>query len=86
LEGLTCVAEALGEDSRTARLIGIAEALREDTAYPRYAAWAADLQPRLAAARSRLSEERWEAALVEGRAMSLDQAISYALEDAEERT
>jgi hypothetical protein len=76
----------VGEDSRTARFIGIAEALREDTAYPRYAAWAADLQSRLAAARSRLGEERWEAALVEGRAMNLDEAISYALDDAEEHT
>ena len=86
LEGLACVAEAVGEDSRTARFIGIAEALREDTAYPRYAAWAADLQSRLAAARSRLGEERWEAALVEGRAMNLDQAISYVLAGTEERT
>jgi predicted ATPase len=86
LEGLACVAEAVGEDSRTARFIGIAEVLREDTAYPRYAAWATYLQPRLAAVRSRLGEERWEAALAEGRAMILDQAISYALEGTEENT
>ena len=74
----------MGEEARTARLIGMAEALFEPTAYPRDPAWTADLQPRLAAARSRLGEEGWEEALAEGRAMTLDEAISCALEGEDE--
>jgi predicted ATPase/class 3 adenylate cyclase len=81
LEGLACVAETVGEESRTARLIGMADALREATAYPRDPTWTADLRPRLAAARSRLGEEGWEEALAEGRAMTLEEAISYGLEE-----
>ena len=83
LEGLACVAEALGEDSRTARLIGMAEALRVATGYPRDPDRDADLQPRLAAARSRLGTEWWEAAFAEGQAMGFEEAVRYALAEEE---
>ena len=37
---------------------------------------------RLAAARAAVDEATWEAAWAEGRAMLLDEAIAYALEEA----
>ena len=36
----------------------------------------------LAAARAQLDEAAWNAAWAEGRAMTLEQAVTYALEDA----
>ena len=43
-------------------------------------------EPYLAAARSRLDEATWEAALAEGRTMSLEKAIEYALSEEEPST
>ncbi len=68
-----------------ARLWGAAEALREaigmnlspfDQAHSRY-------EERLAAARSLMDEETWEAAWARGRAMSPEEAIEYALSEGE---
>jgi predicted ATPase/DNA-binding CsgD family transcriptional regulator len=79
LDGLACVAGAQGEAERAARLFGaseaLREALREAVAFqhtPEEEAWRA---PYLANARSGLGE----AALAQGRAMGLEEAIEYAL-------
>ena len=81
LFGLGGVAVVQGQAVRAARLWGAAEALREviglplsyfDLAHSGYEA-------RLATARSQLEEATWVAAWAEGRAMSPEQAIEYAL-------
>jgi hypothetical protein len=77
---MACISAAEGASERAARLFGAAEALREAGGYqhmPEEDAWR---EPYLAMARSQLNEASWEAAFDEGRAMTMDDAISYALE------
>jgi non-specific serine/threonine protein kinase len=81
LLGMAGVAALRGQPARAARLWGAAEALREaigqplshfDRSHPGYEG--------LLAARSRLNDEAaWEVARAEGRAMTIEQAIDYAL-------
>jgi tetratricopeptide (TPR) repeat protein len=81
LEGLACISAAERASERAARLFGAAEALREAVGFehlPEEDAWR---EPYGAAARSWLGREGWEAALAQGRAMTLEEAISYALEE-----
>jgi DNA-binding CsgD family transcriptional regulator len=79
LEGLACVAGANGEALRAARLFGAAEALMEATSYGYSPQESAMVEPYRARARSRLGEAGWEEALSEGRMMSMEAAIGYAL-------
>lgn len=81
LLGLAGVAGERARPDRAARLWGAAEALREtigmhltpfDRTHYRY-------EERLAAARSLTEEDLWERAWAEGRAMSPEEAIEYAL-------
>ena len=83
LEGLACAAAARGEAERAAKLFGAAQALREAVGYQQPPSERAMQEPYLVAARSRLDEAAWEAALAEGRAMGLEQAIDYALSEEE---
>jgi DNA-binding CsgD family transcriptional regulator len=83
LEGLACIVGAQGEVIRAGRLFGAAHKLRETgreaEAFqhsPEEEAWR---EPYLATARSLLDEAAWEEALTEGRAMSMGEAIEYAL-------
>lgn len=83
LERFAEIAVAQGQAARAAQLWGAAEALREQMGVPlppverdRYA------QP-LAAAREQLPETAWRSAWAAGRAMSLEQALAYALQDGE---
>jgi non-specific serine/threonine protein kinase len=79
LEGLACICVAEGATERAAKLFGTAEALGEAVPfqhYPEEVAWRA---PYLADARSRLDEATWEGKWAEGRAMSIEEAIEYAL-------
>jgi hypothetical protein len=78
LEGLACSA-ARGEEERAARLFGAAETLREAVAYNQAPRERALREPFLGAARSRLEEATWEAAWAQGRAMTFEDAIAYAL-------
>jgi hypothetical protein len=84
LEGMACLSGARGEALRAGRLFGAAQALketlREAVAYQHGAEEEAWREPYRATARSRLGEGSWQEALAEGRAMTLDEAISYALE------
>ncbi len=82
LEAFAALASVQEQTERAARLWGTAEALREEIGAP--------LQPRerkkhdreIAQARADLSEDGFNAAWSEGRAMTLEQAIAYALEEA----
>jgi hypothetical protein len=78
LEGLACSA-ARGEEERAARLFGAAETLREAVGYNQAPRESALREPFLGAARSRLEEATWEAAWAQGRAMTFEDAIAYAL-------
>ncbi|HET7271242.1 MAG TPA: hypothetical protein VFI90_09150, partial [Rubrobacter sp.] len=79
IEGLACVAGAGGEAERAARLFGAAEALREATG-DQLANTSRSLQePYLAAARSRIGEVAWIEAWEEGRSMTFEGTIAYAL-------
>ncbi len=81
LEGLACISAAEGDAERAARLFGAAEALREAVG-DKHTPEEDDMrEPYLAAARSRLDEATWEASWAEGRAMSMEQAIGYALSE-----
>jgi len=66
-------------DDRAVRLFGAAEALREAIGLLSAPQERADYDARLAATRSRLGVVAFEAAWAEGRAMTLEQAIEYAL-------
>ena len=82
LEGLGGVAGAAGELMRAARLWGAAEALLEKieaTAYP-YATDRSLYHSQVAAAREQLDEGAWAEAWEEGRMMTLEEAVRYALE------
>jgi predicted ATPase/DNA-binding SARP family transcriptional activator len=77
LEQLAAVAGSRSQPERAARLFGAAQALREASG----AALPPDeYQRTLAAAQARLDEASWVAAWAEGQAMTLEQAIAYALE------
>ncbi|MBA3474818.1 MAG: tetratricopeptide repeat protein [Rubrobacter sp.] len=87
LYGLACVAVCQGQPIRAARLWGVVEGMRE--AYgihltPMVYSFT-DYEGYLTTARSQLNEEEvFTAAWAEGKAMSLEQAIEYALSEEEE--
>jgi tetratricopeptide (TPR) repeat protein len=83
LEGFACVAAAEGETERAVRLWGAAQALHETKGIPRDTDFLAEADARISAVRSGMGEEVWEEAWRKGRAMILDEAISYALEEEE---
>jgi hypothetical protein len=80
---LACVAAAWEEAGRAARLFGASEALREAMGVPPEPGEIALQEPHLSAARSRLDKTSWQEAWAEGRAMTLEEAISYALGEEE---
>ena len=82
LEGLAGVALAQAQPDSAARLRGAAEAMRaamglppSSRNHPR-----PDHEDRPPTARSQVDEAAWEAAWSEGRAMTLEQAVEYALQ------
>ena len=81
LEGLACVAGAKGEAERAARLWGAAQALHEAKGIPRDTDFLVEADARISAVRSGMGEEVWEEAWHKGQTMSLDEAVSYALEE-----
>jgi tetratricopeptide (TPR) repeat protein len=83
LEGFACVAGAKGETDRAARLWGAAQVLHETKGIPRDTDFLAEADARISAVRSGMGEEAWEEAQHKGRAMTLDEAVSYALEEEE---
>jgi predicted ATPase/DNA-binding XRE family transcriptional regulator len=84
LEGLAVVASARGEAERSGRLIGAAEGLHEAVGVPVYLYYEphrSRYERTAAAVRSQLGEEAFEEVRAEGRAMTFEQAVAYALED-----
>jgi predicted ATPase len=81
LEGFACVAAVGGETQRAARLWGAAQALHETKGIPRDPDFLAEADARISAVRSGMGEEAWEEAWRKGRVMTLDEAVSYALEE-----
>ena len=86
LEGLGAVAGARGEAGRAARLLGASEALITAIGLRGHTYYQFDrsLQERInAGVRATLGEAAFETALEEGRAMTPEQAIEYALSEPE---
>jgi hypothetical protein len=77
------VAEVRGEAERAARLFGACEALDEVMGAPPEPGVRSLREPYLTATRSQLDERLWQEAWAEGRAMNMEEAISYALEGKE---
>jgi predicted ATPase len=88
LRELAAVAAARGDDPagvrRAARLFGAAEALNEALGTPIPPSQRADHERSVAAVRAALSEEAFLRAWAEGRAMTLEQAVRYALQTGED--
>src|SRR5215208_6886566 len=81
LEGFACLAGTTGEAERAGRLWGAAQALHETKGIPRDTDWLGEADARISTVRSGMGEEAWEEAWRKGRAMTLDEAVSYALEE-----
>jgi tetratricopeptide (TPR) repeat protein len=81
LVGLAGVAGAEKQPERAARLFGAAEALREASGALTWPAEQADYESNLQRAQSQVDEATWQQAWQQGRAMTIDQATSYALEE-----
>jgi tetratricopeptide (TPR) repeat protein len=73
------LASSRGASIRSARLWGAAEALYESISTVFSPVERRVFGPYIAAARARLDEAAWEAAWAEGRAMTTEQAVEYAL-------
>jgi predicted ATPase/DNA-binding SARP family transcriptional activator/DNA-binding CsgD family transcriptional regulator len=84
LEGMSSLAGAMGKATRAARLWGVAEAAHQATGIIATSPGELALhETHLALASSQLGDEAWQEALAEGRAMSLDEAAEYALNEEE---
>jgi predicted ATPase/class 3 adenylate cyclase len=82
LDGLAAVAAGKRQPQRAARLYGAAKEMREVAGTPLEAPDQRDYDHNQASARAQLDEATWQAAWEEGRSMSMEQAVAYALEDA----
>ena len=81
LEGLAGVWVAEGRVEKAARLFGVSEALREALGTPLPGSYCANYQRNLSDIRKQLDEASIAAAWAEGRAMTMEQAIGYALKE-----
>jgi hypothetical protein len=79
-EGLAAGAVAQARSERGARLIGAAGALGEAMGAPLPPAKRADYERSLVSARHALGEKAFASVWAEGRAMTQEQAVAYALE------
>jgi predicted ATPase/class 3 adenylate cyclase len=81
LEGFAGVAGARGEGERAARLYGVADSLRESLGAPLLPGDRPRHERHLSLARSLVDGAAWKQAWDEGRAMTVEDATAYALED-----
>ena len=81
LDGLACAAGTRGEAGQAVRLFGAAVALREAVGVPLPPAARALREPYLRNTRSLLGKAEWTRAWEEGRAMSQEEAVAFALKD-----
>ena len=85
ISGLAGVAGVQGEAERAARLFGATEALQEISGFREFPYHSqADVDRNIVAARAQLDGETWQSAWEEGQAMSMEQAVAYALEETEQ--
>jgi DNA-binding CsgD family transcriptional regulator len=76
---LVAIASAdLGHHAEAVRLLGAAESQREATGYRRWAPARDELAPVLVAMQTALGQEGSEQAILEGRGLSLEDAVAYA--------
>jgi hypothetical protein len=80
LECLAFIAKAEEEDQRAARLLGAAEVLRETIRIPMISTEQLEYDREVSDLRTNMDESAFAKAWAEGRAMSMEQAIAYALE------
>ncbi len=81
LEGLAGLGAACGDARRAARLFGAAEGVRTDIHRPLAPCDRPEYERAVTAARAHLDSATFTTAWAEGRAMTLEQAIAYALEE-----
>ena len=81
LTGLAAVAAGTNQPKRAARLYGAAQALFETTDYQIPPFDLAEFDRHIQFAREQLGDANFEALAAEGRAMTMEQAVAYALED-----
>ncbi|HKG53394.1 MAG TPA: hypothetical protein VKB04_03980, partial [Anaerolineales bacterium] len=81
IERLAEVAVAQGNPEKAVRLLSVAAALRISIGSVIDPVDQPDYQSRRAALRAELGQERFAALWEEGRALALEQAITYALEE-----
>ena len=79
LESFAYLAAADKWFERTARLFGAAEALRQVIGFPKHPSDQSEYDRNVAASRSELGEKEFATAWAEGRAMSMEEAVEYAL-------
>ena len=81
LEGLAHVRTAAGKATDAARLLGAADELRDVLGAPRPPNEIEPYEKHVARARASIDPETFEAAWAEGRAMTIDEALEFALAD-----
>ena len=84
LEGFAKVESQYGDAKRAALLLGAAEALRQTIGAPLNQMEQAELDQDMIVTGERLGERIFEAAWTEGRAMTLEQAIEFALKESKQ--
>jgi tetratricopeptide (TPR) repeat protein len=80
LEGLATVASAEGQPERAARLSGAAAGIADPISIPQPTSERADHERHLAAVKAALGEAAFTAAWAAGQAMTLEAAVTFALE------
>jgi hypothetical protein len=81
LEGLAEVASHQQQLQRAARLFGAAAELRKVGGWPLQTVYRVDYEHHEATTRTALGAEAFAAACTEGRGMSLDEAVAFALQE-----
>ncbi|MFN8472373.1 MAG: helix-turn-helix domain-containing protein [Anaerolineae bacterium] len=81
LEALAAVAAAAGQATRAARLFGAAESARATVGSRALDSEIPEYRHNVAVTRAQMAEDDFETTWAEGRAMTLEQAVAYALEE-----
>lgn len=81
LLGLAAVAAGIQQYERAARLIGAGQAIHDAMSWVMDPLDRLEIDPLIQIGREKLSDARFEALVAEGRAMTMEQAISCALEE-----
>lgn len=81
LEGMSSLYVVVGKPDYAARLIGCADAMREEIGAARPFLEQADVDRDVATIVAKIGKEAFEEAHQLGRAMTLDEAVAYALDD-----